>query len=294
MKRLLSTTMMLLLLVAMYPRVAEVAPVEWLGRITANGGAESESWRRKQSEAGAEAHGFGYLEGMLVFPIFGPLGLQGNLSWDGANGHRFDGSLGPVFDWGGGKIGVFVHRQYRLVPTARNLDHEFARVRNWWITPAASFYDLIPGTNIDIWHRQPLTLEYEAMSLESSDGFRNKRMIPYSQTRAAVNFFPGFLPFLAPGNLELTLGVQLNGLSGPGHENVALGVGPVFGAAFMPVAGLPLEVTLFRAVIDNHNRYRVNSGLQFYFSKGNETLLQLRRKYLEPTNLPAGVSTFAI
>jgi len=288
MRKLASAVFALMLLALSFPKVADVAPVEWLGRITGMGGATSESWRRKNEAAGS-AHGLGYAEALGVIPLFGPLGLQLQASYDGGNGHRFDASGGPIFDFGMGKAGVFMQGQYRLSPADKHQSHEFNRIRNWWITPALSLYDIIPGTNIDIWYRQPLTGEYQRFSQCCSDGERGVRLYPYSQTRLAVNFFPA-TPFLAKDNLELTLGVQLNGLSGPAHENVALGVGPVFGMAFMPLPAL--EVTLFKAAIDNHNRYRVTSGVQFYLARGNQTLLQLRRKYLEPTNLPGPVSSF--
>ena len=61
----------------------------------------------------------------------------------------------------------------------------------------------------------------------------------------------------------------------------------------MPFPGIPLELQVFKVTFDSLIRYRVTSGLHFYMASGaNQTLMQLRRKYLEPTNLPGGVGTF--
>ena len=294
MRKLASVVFALMLLGLSFPKVADVAEIEWLGRISALGGAESESWRRRTSTASARSHGLGMAEALGVIPIWGPFGLQLDLNFQGGDGPQVTGYAGPIFDFGFGKAGVFIERQYNRLGRCAACDR-YRNIHNTWVTPSLSFYDLIPGTNIDLWHKQIVT--GGAMDKDADEGDANKHYYGYSATRLAVNYFPPpFLPFIGRDNLELTLGVQLNGLSGPGHTPVRLGVGPAFGMSVVPVAiaGVPVEWQMFKAFIDNRNRYRVTSGVQVYLSKGTPTLMQLRRKYLEPTNLPGSVSTFYV
>ncbi|HEX9445541.1 MAG TPA: hypothetical protein VGA73_15575 [Candidatus Binatia bacterium] len=286
MKKLTNMVLGLLLLGSLYPSIANVSDIDWLGRITALGGAESESWKRKEGVTLGHAHAIGQLEALGVVPIFGPFGFQANLAFQGGDGWGLTGTYGPIFDFGMGKAGLFTSYQTRVLNADAASAHKNRITRFWRIIPTVSLYDIIPGTNIDIWHSNPLSTP---KSTDGKEGDENKRFIPYSQTRLSVNWFPGFIPFTSRENVELTLGVQLNALAGPSHENAALGVGPVFGAAVMPWQNL--EVQLFKAWMDNKNRYQVTTGVQYYFARGTPSLLQLRRKYLEPTNLPGPVST---
>jgi hypothetical protein len=41
-------------------------------------------------------------------------------------------------------------------------------------------------------------------------------------------------------------------------------------------------VNLVRGTFDSRSRYRVTSGVEFFFARGNTTLKEARRKYLEP------------
>jgi len=290
MRKLASAVFGLMLLGLSFPKVADVAPVDWLGRLSAMGGATSESWRRKEGTTLGHAHGIGQFEALGVVPIFGPLGFQAMFNFEGGDGRAYTVTGGPVFDFGMGKFGFFGSWQARTInPCAQCGSGEGRKTHFWWLIPTLSLYDIIPGTNIDLWHSNPINA---TQAIDGKEDDKQKRLIPYSATRLAINWFPAFIPFIARDNLELTLGVQLNGLAGPGHENAALGVGPVFGAAVMPIVGIPLELTLFKAWIDNHNRYKVTSGIQYSFARGNPTLLQLRRKYMEPTALPGNISTF--
>ncbi len=80
--------------------------------------------------------------------------------------------------------------------------------------------------------------------------------------------------------MEWTLGLEANSFGGAGSGNLKTGVGPVFGFAFMPTKRL--EVTALKGAIDHHGRYRIESGLSFYFNDMGATLKDLRRRYLEP------------
>jgi len=50
------------------------------------------------------------------------------------------------------------------------------------------------------------------------------------------------------------------------------------------------EVNVVKGTIDNHGRYRVLSGIAFYFDKLNASLKALRRRYLEPNLFDSGAT----
>lgn len=273
---------------AAHPSIANVAEFEWLGRVSALGGAESETWKRKDNEGGS-AHGLVMGDGLFVIPIFPMLGFQitGNYqaSFDATSRWSIGG--GPVFGWPGGKAGVFVNHQYRN--WGRSHESDLGTQHWWflWIQPALSLYDLIPGSNIDIWYSHPIGSAYD--TCQKGCDYWKRKFFPYSQLKAAVNWFPPIALF-GKDNIELTVGVQVNGFSGPDKGHAGSGVGPTAGMAMMPFQNF--EVQLFRVAIDNHNRYRVTSGLHYYFTPGNPSLLQMRRRYLEPTQFMGPVTTF--
>ena len=292
MKKLTSAFLGLLLLGFMRPSVANVAEVNWLGRISLLGGAESETFKRKDA-VGGSAHGLALVEGLGVIPLTPQIGLQmsGDFQLGMGAGSKFGFQGGPVYGWSGGglgsggKAGLFLTDQFRFYnPAAGSTSNGLRSANLIWLTPAVAFYDLIPNTNLDIWYANQLS-RHTTVDGKFGDGTRD--FAPTSQLRVAMNFFSGMLG--GKDNTELTLGVQVNGLSGMDRGHALSGAGPVVGAAVMPWQNV--EVQLLRFTMDNRNRHRVTSGVQFYFDKANPTLLQLRRKYLEPTNLPGAAST---
>jgi hypothetical protein len=287
MKKLAAAIFGFLMLALWLPKVANVADVDWLGRISALGGAESESSNRKDGPWQGNAHGFGTMQGLGVIPITPFMGLQLSGGVGGGNGVKLDFQGGPLFGWPGGKVGVFWGTVIHRGPNASLESNCCANNRiiwNNWIRPAAAFY--LPGMNIDVWYSHPVGGVQKITRNSGDESF--KEIIGVSEGRVALNWFP---PFFMKDNLELTIGAQITGVAGPGNRQhqVPLGVGPVAGMAMLPWQNF--EVQLFKAQMDNRNRYRVSSGIQFYFNRGNASLLQLRRMYLEPTNLPGIVST---
>jgi hypothetical protein len=287
MKKLIGIVFGLLLVGVMRPSVANVADVDWLGRISLLGGAESEE-RHRKDEIGGAAHGFGMLEGLGVIPFTPQFGIQlsGAYQYGGGwGGHKIGFQGGPIFGFGMGKVGVFVTDQFRVYnPSATGSG--IRSVNLFWITPAVAFYDLIPNTNLDVWFSQQISKHTTTLG---PNGDATKSFAPTSTLRAALNWFPGGMPF-GKDNTELTVGVQANGISGMDKTHAGSGVGPVLGMAVLPWQNLELQV--FKATIDNRNRYRVTSGVQYFFDRGNSSLMQLRRKYLEPTNMPNMANTF--
>ncbi|HTM07160.1 MAG TPA: hypothetical protein VL754_02105 [Verrucomicrobiae bacterium] len=285
MKRLASAMLGLLLLGLWLPRVANVADVDWLGRISALGGAERQTHETKES-VGSGSHGLAQTELLSVIPITPIFGiqLQGGYANMFGHGQKFGGQAGPIVSFGMGKAGFFVTDQFHLYNDAAAGGG--LRSANFvWLTPAVALYDLLPATNLDIWFAQQIS-RHNTVVGKRGDGVR--QLAPTSSLRAAMNFFPPGLPF-GNGNTELTFGVQVNGVSGPDRHHALSGAGPVAGVAFMPWQNM--EVQLFKMTVDNRSRFQVLSGVQFFFSPSGGPLIQQRRKYLEPTNMPQQINT---
>jgi hypothetical protein len=275
------------------PTTAHVSDIEWLGRLSTFGGAERENVTRPDSTAGG-GHGKFTGEAMIVAPIpfIPPLGIQfasdvvvGNANWRwGVNG-------GPIVDFGFGKAGllfVYQFRHYQGGCGSSDPDLHGA-----WVRPAVSFY--LPQTNIDFWISQAISQRHVAMGCEND--FR-KVFVPVNEAHLMANFFPP-VPIFGRDNLEVSLGVTVQNLWGASHVALtngrgAVNIGPAAGVAIMPWQNL--EVTLVRGWFDvNHNKYNVNSGVQYYFNLGKNptpSLLALRRKYLEPTLEPGTMGTY--
>ncbi len=243
---------------------AELAGIESVGKLSVEGGAEKEQ--------GSEAGGRVTLGAMGVMPVVGDFGLQARAHYVGGLGSRFGLSAGPMFAWGSGKAGLFVAYEHRTF-NSNNFVH---------LRPSVAFY--LPQANINLFYSHPV-------SDPQRDGrvFVN-RSIEYGINHlvGTFNYFPDLNlgSFLKKDNVELMLGVQANSFGGAGAHNLQSGVGPVFGIAFMPIQGWELNVV--KGTIDNHGRYRVLSGVAFYFDKLNASLKALRRRYLEPNLFSAG------
>jgi hypothetical protein len=232
---------------------AELAGIDPVGKVVAEVGAEKEE--------GSPAGGRGQIELLGVAPLGESFGLQAGAHYVGGRGSRFGLTAGPIGSFGSGKAGLFLAYQYRTF----NSNH-FLHLR-----PSVSFY--MPQMNVNVFYSHPL-----------SSPQRDGRDVEYgiNQIQGTVSYFPGvdLASFLRKDNVELTLGVQANSFGGVGSGNLQNGVGPVFGLAFMPMQSV--EINAFKGTIDNHGRYRVLSGLSFYFDKLGGTLKELRRRYLEP------------
>lgn len=229
------------------------AGVEPLGKLSVAAGAE------KEQGTPAGARGTGELLG--VIPFNQSFGLQGIASYVGGRGSRFGLSSGPIMDFGSGKAGFFVAYQHRT-SNSNNFVH---------LRPSLSFY--MPQANINLFYSHPV-----------SSPQRDGRHVEYgiNHLQGTFSYFPAadIASFMRRDNVEFTLGLQGNSFGGVGSGNLQSGVGPVFGFAFKPTRSL--EVNVVKGTIDHHGRYRVQTGLAFYFNQGNATLKDIRRRYLEP------------
>ena len=246
---------------------AELAGIEPVGKLSVEVGAEKE----EGFGAGARAS----LGAMGVMPVVGDFGLQARAHYVGGFGSRFGLSAGPLFAFDSGKAGLFVAYEHRTFNS-----NNFVYLR-----PSVAFY--LSQANINLYYSHPVS---NPQRDSQSMGVFNDQRVQYgvNQLVGTFNYFPGFdlAPFLTKDNVEIMIGVQGNSFGGPGSHNLQSGVGPMFGLAFMPVKGW--EVNLVKGTIDNHGRYRVFSGISFYFDKLNASLKNLRRRYLEPNFLDNG------
>jgi hypothetical protein len=243
---------------------ADVAGLETVGKLSVSGGAEKEE--------GGPAGARGTIEGVGVFALNRSFGIQGIGHMVFGRQARYGLSAGPLFSWDRGKAGLFVNYQYRDL-----------RANNFvWVRPAIAFY--FDQVNLDLWYSHPVS------SPQKTD-----TRIDYgiNQLQAAINWFPPveLNPWMRKDNFELTVGLQANTFGGVGHTKLeGAGVGPVFGFAFLPIRNL--VVNLFRVTGDSRDRYRFDMGLQYFFSRGDSTLKELRRKTLEPNrDAPGAVGT---
>jgi hypothetical protein len=240
---------------------ANVAGLEPFGKVELSGGAEKEQ--------GAHAGGRGAIEALGVLPLIGNFGIQGTASYMGGLGSRFGVTAGPLVGWDGGKIGMLVSYQHRTLR-----DNDFVH-----LIPSVAFY--LDQANLNLWYAQPV-------SHAQRDGNHTEWGI--NKAQATASFYAGsdWASFLRKDNVELTLGIQANSFAGGG--NLRTGVGPVFGLSFLPMPGVGVNVV--QGTFDSRSRYRVMSGLEFFFGRNTTTLKESRRKYLEPNQgLPLGVGS---
>ena len=235
--------------------VHAAAFLEPFGKVELSGGGEK--------EAGAHAGGRFTMEGLGVLPLMGNFGVQGALHYVGGLGSRVGFNLGPVLGWDGGKVGAFLAYQHRGL-----------RGTNFWhLIPSMAIY--LPQANLNLWYAHP-----------TSGASRGGHRVEYgiNKLQGTASFFNSteWLPFLKRDNAEILLGLQVNTFAGAGHGKMGgAGFGPVAGASFLVMPGV--AVNLLRLNFDHKSRFRVGTGLEFFVDpKGNTTLKEARRKYLEP------------
>ena len=231
-------------------------PLEPFGKIELSGGAEKETRTPPGGRFTAEALG--------VWPLMPNFGVQGALHYVGGLGSRVGFNIAPVYAFDGGKLGFFVSYQHRGL---RGTDFVH-------FIPSVSFY--LPQINLNAWYSHPITGAQHG-------GHRTEYGI--NKLQATGSFFAAsdwWGPYLRRDNVELIGGLQVNTFAGAGHRKLGgTGFGPTLGMSFQPMPGV--AVNLVRATFDHEGRYRVATGLEFFFdAKGNTSLKDMRRKYLEP------------
>ena len=146
----------------------------------------------------------------------------------------------------------------------------------------ALYFDQI---NFNLNYAQPIS---NTKKTENDSGHRKFHDLATNKLQGTVSYFPAMnLPYVTRDNLELTFGLQVNTFgNNEDHHIRSAGVGPVFGLAVMPWQNV--EVNVVKASFDNRSRYKVDSGIRYFFARTNSTLKELRRKYLETDPPVAG------
>lgn len=270
---------------------AKATNLEWLGIVSGMGGAERETGSAvtPSNTAGlGKAHGTGTAQALVVVP-FGPIGLQGSFQYTGGQGSRFGTTIGPMYDFTAGKVGLFTTYQYRSVRHGNFI----------WLEPALDWY--LDQLNLSLRYIQPVSnVQRHKSVFDPGPGRQDYNVVDVAVNRlqATASYFPPDFLQLGKDNLELTFGAQVNSFVGP-RVNGA-GVGPVFGIAMAPAQNV--EVTLIKGTVDNRSRYELQSGLKFFFGQGAKvgtspsgtpSLKDLRRKYMEASPYPVSTYTGA-
>lgn len=214
-----------------------------VGGITAFGGAERN---------GDAASGIGGIDLLGLMPVGKDVGIQGGLQFSGGQGFRFGLNAGPVLNFTSGKAGLFVDYEHR----ARE-DFNYVGIRGI----GGYYFDKFDAL---LSYSQPVC----CVKRSGGDKF------------TAINELQTLLRFYPTNEIELNAGFLVNSFAGPGHnENGGTGVGGIFGASFKLFD--PVVIQLVQAKIDNRERYRVTSGIQFIW--GSPLQEHLREQSAMPT-----------
>lgn len=252
------TALSLLVVVAVFgfafvPK-ANVAALEPFGKIELLGGGEKE-----QHSSGGRF----WAEALGVLPLIGNIGVQGAINYQAGLGSRIGFQAGPLIGWDGGKAGFFFNYQHNGLR-----DTDFL-----WLVPSVAMY--LPQWNLNMWYAHPVTGR-------QSGGGRSEYGV--NRLQLTGRYYPAvdwWAPYLRRDNVELELGIQANTFAGAGaHKMGGFGIGPVLGLAFLPMPGVSVDVV--KATFDSKGRYRVSTGLEFFFDRGGTTLHAMRQKYLDP------------
>jgi hypothetical protein len=277
--KVLTGAVLALLFALVRPPIANVAEIEPLAIFSASVGAERETGEPDGHGVGrGGARGTLNFLGTVPFAMSG-FGLQGTVQYNGGQGSRFGASLGPIYDFGAGKTGIFVAYQHRNLR-----DGDF-----FWINPALSLYFDQMNLNLSYIHgvspwQESRCGDHCNGRLEDTKTFD----VATNRIQGTVSYFPPMdIAFLRKDNVELTFGVQVNTFAGGGaHFAKSAGVGPLFGVSVMPWQNV--EVNLIKASFDNRSRYQVNSGISYFVGRGAASLKEWRRKYMDAGPGPVG------
>lgn len=223
-------------------------------------GAERGNGEGVDGPAGA----IGGMEAFGLYPFTKTLGLQGSLlNQGGRGGYRLGLTLGPVFDYGSGKLGLFTDyiRQERG-------DNNFVYLRGQWAHYFNSF-DLVFSYShpVNSVQRTPTTVTDSRFVDGTSCGapdVTQTRTRKINARTPAMNELKSYVRLYPTERAELSLGFLVNSFAGPDRNKTGTGFGGIFGASMQIFDWL-----VFRAVqgqMDTRERYRITSGLEFVWA----------------------------
>lgn len=242
-------------------KAAEMQPVM---SVNLFGGAE----RGNEDHAGAI--GGGEILGLL--PLGGPFGLQGSLLNQGGNGgYRLGASLGPVFAYSSGKVGLFgdyIHHNRG--------DDNFLYLRGVWSHYFDSF-DLVlsysqPVNSVQ--HSRVTVIDKDLDGGECTPDGRPFRRRTVRRSVPAINELKGIVRYYPTPKTEINGGLLVNSFAGPGHRDPGTGFGGVFGFAFQALDWLIIRP--IQGQMDTRERYRITSGVELVWAPAQQAYSRSR------------------
>lgn len=236
-------------------KAAELQPVVSLNLF---GGAE----RGNEEHAGA----IGGSEILGLLPLGSAFGLQGSLLNQGGNGgYRLGASLGPVFAYSSGKVGLFgdyVHE--------RRGENNFFYLRGVW----SHYFD---NFDLVLSYSQPVnSLQHTRVTVKDRD-LDNGQCTPNGQpfrtrtvnrSEPAINELKGIVRYYPTQKTEVNVGLLVNSFAGPGHNDPGTGFGGVFGFAFQALDWLIIRP--IQGQMDTRERYRITSGVELVWAPSQQ------------------------
>ena len=236
-------------------RAAEMQPVV---SVNLFGGAE-----RGSSEP---AGGIGGGEILGLLPLADRIGLQGSLLNQGGNGgHRLGVSVGPVYAYSSGKVGLFgdyVHENRG--------DNNFFYLRGVWSHYFTDF-------DLALSYTQPVnSVQHERVTVIDRDldqGECTPNGLPFrrrtvNRSVPAINELKGIVRYYPTPKIEVNAGLLVNSFAGPGHNDPGTGFGGVFGFAFQALDWLIIRP--IQGQMDTRERYRITSGVELVWAPAQQ------------------------
>ncbi len=238
----------------------------------------------------APGQGIGGTQLFGVLPLAANLGLEGSLGWEGGNNlFRTLVSAGPIYNYSSGKFGFFVDYEYKQTPLAEVApglgflrDHD--GTRNYFIFVRGVWAHYFNSFDLLLSYSQPVSPVQNTSALQFISS-RNppcvaKKDLAINEAKAVVRFYP-------TADSEVHGGMLVNSFAGPTYHDSGTGVGGAFGASYR-VFG-PVVLNIVQGQADSRSRYRVTSGIQFFWSpSGSDTKNSFRQETL--ANFEAGTS----
>ncbi|MGE5304796.1 MAG: hypothetical protein ACM3TN_15910 [Alphaproteobacteria bacterium] len=215
------------------------------------------------AERGSAEHagGIGGGEILGLLPLANSFGLQGSLLNQGGNGgYRLGVTLGPVFAYSSGKVGLFGDYVYE-----NQGNDNFFYLRGVWSHYFKDF-DLVLS------YSQPVnSLQHTRVTVKDIDldGGECNNGIPFrkrsvNRSVPAINELKGVVRYYPTAKTEVNAGLLVNSFAGPGHNDPGTAFGGVFGFAFQALDWLIIRPV--QGQMDTQNRYRITSGVELVWA----------------------------
>jgi hypothetical protein len=249
----LSVSMVVLPGVSTTSRSEEVKP---LASINFYGGAERDINNNVGPLGGTELLG--------VAPLVGNFGFQGSLGWEGGNeAFRTLVSGGPLYKYSSGQFGLFVQYEYKQTPLAKvgpglGFLREHSGTRNNFIFLRGVWAHYFDTFDFVLSYLQPVYHIQHSSALEfKHNTCIQKKDLTMNELKANLSYYP-------TPNTELNGGFLVNSFAGPTRNESGTGVGGSFGASYRIIG--PMVLNLVQGQFDSRSRYRVSSGVQFFWA----------------------------